>query len=56
MLGLDEQDVRWYWCMFEFECGLACYTMHHETIAISYSRAIQIHYNDNDEWLCADVD
>ena len=27
MLTLDEQLVRWYWCMFEFECVIVWYTM-----------------------------
>ena len=30
MLALDEQKVRCYWCMFEFECDITWYTMHHE--------------------------
>ena len=34
-LALDEQEVRCYWCMFEFECVIACYTMRHDTIAIA---------------------
>ena len=29
--------------------------MHHDTIAITHSHDIQIHDNDNDTWLCADV-
>ena len=27
----------------EFECVIAWYTMHHSTIAIAHSRAIQLH-------------
>ena len=42
ILTLDEQTVRWYWCMFEFECAIAWYTMHHDTIAIAHPPAIQI--------------
>ena len=30
MLALDEQEVRWYWYVFQFECAIAWYTMHHE--------------------------
>ena len=39
---LDEQQVRWYWCMFEFECVIAWYTMHHNAIAIAHPSAIQL--------------
>ena len=48
VLALDEQRVRWYWCMFEFECVIAWCTMHHDTIVIAYSAAIQTHYNGYD--------
>ena len=40
-LALDGQFVRWYWCMFEFECvllGIRC------TITIAYSPAIQLQW------------
>ena len=30
VLVLDEQQVRCYWCMFEFECAIAWYTIYHE--------------------------
>ena len=32
MLAFDEQEVRWYWCMFEFKCVFAWYTIHHDTM------------------------
>ena len=41
MLILDEQRVRWYSCMFEFECIIAWYTMHHDTNAFAHSPTIQ---------------
>ena len=45
------------WCMLEFECVIAWCTMHHGTIAIAYSPAVQIHYNGDDGiWLCVHVD
>ena len=45
LLTLDEQLVRWYnKCMFEFECVITWYTMHHDTIAIAHSRAIQLQW------------
>ena len=44
VLALDEQEVRWYWCIFEFECLIALYTVHHNIIAIAYSRAIQLQW------------
>ena len=33
MLVSNEQDVCWYWWMFEFECAIAWYTINHDTIA-----------------------
>ena len=48
MLALGKQAVRWYWCMFEFECVIAWCTMYNDT----YSTAMEIHYNDNDIQLC----
>ena len=42
VLDLDEQLVRCYWYMFEFECVIAWYTMRHDTIAIAHSLAIQL--------------
>ena len=52
MLALDEQYVRWYWCMFEFECvitwyvyGIRCNLKPSATIV--HSPAMQTHYNDN---------
>ena len=48
---LDEQEVRYNWCMFEFECVIVWYT-----ITITHTPATEIHYNDNDLWLCVDVD
>ena len=50
MLTLNEQEVRWYWWMFEFECVIAWYTMHHATIAITHSPAIQLQW----QWHTAD--
>ena len=44
VLALDEQLVRWYWYMFEFECVITWYTMHHNAIAIAYSPAIQLQW------------
>ena len=50
LFGLDQQSVRWYNRMFEFECDFAWYTMHRDTIiAITHSRDIQIHDNDNEK-------
>ena len=37
MLALDEQEVRWCWCMFEFECVITWYTIHDDTITITLS-------------------
>ena len=37
MMAVDEQEVRWYWCMFQFEYAIVSYTMHHETIASTHS-------------------
>ena len=45
VLALDEQTVRWYWCMFEFECVIVWYTLHHDTITITYSRATQLQWH-----------
>ena len=44
MLALHEQEVRQYWCMFEFECVIPWYnrTMHHGTIAIAHSPAMHL--------------
>ena len=45
VLAFDEQNVRWYWCMFEFECVNAWYTVYsikpvppvqHKTITITH--------------------
>ena len=44
MLAVDEQEVRWYWCMFEFEYAIALYTMHHETITIAHLLAIKLQW------------
>ena len=55
MLPLDEQKVRWYWYMFEFECVMTWYTTHYDTITIAHSPAMQTHYNGNDIRLCADA-
>ena len=46
LLALTKQEVRWYWCMFQFECVIVWYIMQHETIIIEYSSAIN--YNGND--------
>ena len=42
VLAVDEQPVRWYRSLFESECDIAWYTMHHDTIAIAHPLAIQI--------------
>ena len=45
VLALDEQKVRWYLGMFEFECVIAWYTtLHHDTITIEHSPAIQLQW------------
>ena len=44
VLAFNEQDVRWYWCMFEFECVIAWYTMPHDTITTALSPAIQLQW------------
>ena len=61
MLALDGQSVRWYWCMFEFGCTIAWYTMHYRncilaccwtTIAMIYDFAlISIEYAMVPWWL-----
>ena len=45
-LPLDEQQVRWYWCISEFECVITWYTMdYYDTIAIiANSPAIKIQW------------
>ena len=51
VLVLDEQEVRWYWCIFETKCRvIAWYTMRNDTITT------RIHYNNNDLSLHAHVD
>ena len=44
VLVLDEQYVRWYWCMFEFKCVITWYTMHYNTITIAHSPTIQLQW------------
>ena len=56
MLTLDEQEVCWYTCMFAFECVIAWYTIHYNTIASAHLCAIQMHGNGNGKWLDSDVD
>ena len=53
--ALDEQTVRRCWCLFEFECVIAWYTMHYITPPQLHTPLI-FNYNGNDLWLCADVD
>ena len=52
VLALDEQQVRWYWCMVEFKCVITwCTMMRYDTIAIIvHSCAVRMpeHYNDDD--------
>ena len=48
--------VRWYWCMFEFECVITRCTMHHDTITIAHSAAILTHYDGDATQLCTDFD
>ena len=55
VLDLDEQSVRWYWCMVEFECGITWCTMHHDTIAIAMANTLQWQCMTH-ERLLADVD
>ena len=48
VLALDEQKVRWYWCIFEFEYVIAWYTMQY--ICISQSQLhtrLLFNYNGN---------
>ena len=58
MLAFDEQWVRWYLCMFEFECVITWCTIHHErhdcdcTLACYYSTTMAM----TNIRLCADVD
>ena len=45
MLALDEQAVRWYWCMFEFECVITLYTrllLKYTTMALTYGYALML--------------
>ena len=49
LLALNEQEVRWYWCMLEFECdmchlllGIRC--TYYDTIAIAHSPALQLQW------------
>ena len=59
MMTLDEQGVRWYCCMFEFECVITCWYMMQndtDTVEMTHSSVIWIRYNDNDIRLCADID
>ena len=44
------------WCMFEIECVIAWYTMHHDIIAIAHSTRLLFTYNGNITRPCADVD
>ena len=44
VLALDEQKVRWYLGMFEFECVIVWYTLHHDTITIEHSTATQLQW------------
>ena len=42
VLDLGGQDVRWYWCMFEFECVITWYTIRYGTITL-YTRLLLKH-------------
>ena len=58
VLALDEQKVRWYWCMFEFEYVIAWYTMRYIYICILRSQLhtrLIFNYNGNAIRLWADV-
>ena len=44
VLALDEQQVRWHLGMFELECVIAWYTLHHDTITIEHSPDIQLQW------------
>ena len=41
-LWTNRKYVGMHWCMFEFECVITWYTMHHDTIAIVHLPAIQL--------------
>ena len=47
VLALDEQRVRLYWCVLEFEASWYCCSMQYEVL-MSPSCAVQIHYNGDD--------
>ena len=43
MLVFEYQKVRWYWCIFEFECVITWCMMHYDTIKIVHLPAMQLH-------------
>ena len=45
---LDEQCVRLYWCVLEFEASCCWRSMQYEVVMMQPSRALQIHYNGDD--------
>ena len=47
VLTLDEQEVRLYWCVLEFEACCYWCSMQYEVV-MSPSCAVQIHYNGDD--------
>ena len=44
VLALDEQGVRWYWCIFEFECVITWCIKRHDTITITHFLVIQLQW------------
>ena len=58
MLAVHEQEVRWYWCMFEFECVIKLFgiIVRFTTAPSQLHSRLQFNYNNNYIRFCAGVD